>query len=424
MKRMMTLLLALALALACPAALAEGFTPALDTDTACEITVIGNYNNFEALEAEFVRFNEYYPDVELSFVKLDDYKNSFLVNLSGDDGANIYTIFPWMIGKEGYEAAFDAAEDLSDPALGLDLGCIREGLLYRDAEGRVPMVPIFATSYGILVNEAIFDENGIDVPTTYDGLVAACDKLVEAGYPSPLTGYMLASNGSMLPFMSTPYLCLMLRDKPEDLEKLNALAPEAGEIVRPALEMVERVFKECHVDMDACNQIADNYSELILKFFEGNSPMVMASGDIVSGTHKRESMSEAFTANPFPYSFRPFPFDDEGGCFLNITSFGFAVNKNCENLDMTNEFMRFLVSTQELSEMSRMKRLITPTRDMTLDEVYAAFGQMDDSRWVYEQDVPILDAPIIQSRVAAYEIVNGRMSVDDAVAGFGSFVEN
>ena len=37
--------------------------------------MIGSYSNFEALEAEFDRFNEFYPEVELSYVKPDDYNN-------------------------------------------------------------------------------------------------------------------------------------------------------------------------------------------------------------------------------------------------------------------------------------------------------------------------------------------------------------
>ena len=36
-----------------PAAVEEGFRPALDTSTSCHITVAGGYDNFEALEAEF-----------------------------------------------------------------------------------------------------------------------------------------------------------------------------------------------------------------------------------------------------------------------------------------------------------------------------------------------------------------------------------
>ena len=49
-----------------PEGTAAGFKPALDTDTRCSITVAGSYDNFEALEAEFDRFNAYYPNVQLT----------------------------------------------------------------------------------------------------------------------------------------------------------------------------------------------------------------------------------------------------------------------------------------------------------------------------------------------------------------------
>ena len=35
----------------------EEFKPSLNTDTDCSITVVGNYDNFEALEAVFDQFN-------------------------------------------------------------------------------------------------------------------------------------------------------------------------------------------------------------------------------------------------------------------------------------------------------------------------------------------------------------------------------
>ena len=41
----------------------EKFTPTLDQEMSCDIKVVGDYSNFEALEAEFDLFNEYYPNV-------------------------------------------------------------------------------------------------------------------------------------------------------------------------------------------------------------------------------------------------------------------------------------------------------------------------------------------------------------------------
>ena len=54
----------------------KSFKPRLATETKCQITIAGNYKNFEALEAEFDRFNEFYPDVELSFSFLDSYNST------------------------------------------------------------------------------------------------------------------------------------------------------------------------------------------------------------------------------------------------------------------------------------------------------------------------------------------------------------
>ena len=77
----------------------EVFTPSLDTNTNCSITVVGSYDNFEALEAEFDRFNEFYPNVELSYTYLDNYKKSITTALASQNPPDIFTTFPWMLDK-------------------------------------------------------------------------------------------------------------------------------------------------------------------------------------------------------------------------------------------------------------------------------------------------------------------------------------
>ena len=76
MKKLLCVILSVLLAVisaacACPAFAesAGAFQPRLNTDTSCEITVVGSYSNFEALEAEFDSFNEIYPHVELTYLK-------------------------------------------------------------------------------------------------------------------------------------------------------------------------------------------------------------------------------------------------------------------------------------------------------------------------------------------------------------------
>ena len=69
------------------------------------------------------------------------------------------------------------------------------------------------------------------------------------------------------------------------------------------------------MDLDACSEIEND--AVILRFLEGDVPMMTCSGDTVSGTKKREERSEAFIANPFTYSFVPVPMADEDAYFVS-----------------------------------------------------------------------------------------------------------
>ena len=400
---------------------AAGFQPALDTGTSCSITVAGSYDNFEALEAEFDRFNEFYPNVQLSYVKLDDYNNVLATALEGNDRPNIFFSYAWMIGNEKYDPVFAHMEDLSDPALGLDLDCIRPGLINHDAEGRVLMVPVFSRTYGMLVNNDLFEKEGLSVPSTWTELMAVCEAFRSRGYASPMMGYSLKSSASLMNTVAYPMFIAALAENPESLALANKLDPAAGEYMRPALEAVEQLIRNGCVDLDECDKIEDNYTQVILRFFEGDVPMMICTGDTVSGTRKRESQSEAFAASPFDYTFSPIPMTDEGGYFIDSPSVEFSVNKNCDDLNMTNEFMRFLITNEELNEMASVKRLVTPTADLSFDSVYAPFGQVPAERIISPEVLGILDPLTVQTRIAAFQVGKGDITVDEAVAMYGSF---
>ena len=400
---------------------AAGFKPALDTKTSCRITVAGSYDNFEALEAAFDRFNEIYPNVQLSYVKLDDYNNMLGTVLESKDKPNIFFSYTWMIGNEHYDSVCAHMEDLSNAALGLDLACIRPGLINHDAEGRVLLVPVFSRTYGMLVNNDLFEKEGLGLPTTWTELMSVCEGFRRKGYVSPMMGYSLKSSSCLMNTVAYPLFIATLVKNPEALALANQLDPAAGESMRPALEAVERLIQSGCIDLAACDKIEDNYTKVILRFFEGDVPMMICTGDTVSGTKKRESQSEAFTSSPFTYTFMPIPMTDDGGYFIDSPSIEFSVNKDCDDLDMTNEFMRFLISNKELNEMASVKRLVTPTADLPLDSVYAPFGKVPAERVISPEVLGILDPLTVQIRVAAFRVGKGEITVDEAVAMYGSF---
>lgn len=400
------------------------FVPKYDKDTEFSLTVAGSYSNFESLEAEFERFYEYYPNASLQYVSMDDYNNVISSALVGSEPPDIFTTNGSMIGNEKYNDMFAACEVFSDSSTGIDYSCIRESLIRTTDSGDVLMLPIFTTSYGMLVNMDIFEKEGLKVPTNYKELVKVCDKLKSAGYESPVMGTNRFSGTGMFNCFAYPMYAHNVIKNSDKVDALNNFEPGSGELMRPALERLNEFVNSDCIDVAKCNEeITDEYDQMIMRFFEGDVPMMLASGDVVSGTAKRESKSEAFLANPFQYRFFIAPAGDDGGYFINSISICFSVNKNSQNLDMANEFMRFLISNKELGNMASLKRLITPVDDFSADEVYSALSDVPADRSFSDKQTGLLDPAVRQFRAAIYAVGNGKMTVDEAVAAYGNIPE-
>ena len=83
--------------------------------------------------------------------------------------------------------------------------------------------------------------------------------------------------------------------------------------------------------------------------------------------------------------------------------------------------MRFLVTRGELNEMASVKRLVTPTTDLSFDAVYAPFANVPAERILCPEVVGITDPLATQIRIAAFQAGTGAITVDEAVAQYGTF---
>ncbi len=285
------------------------------------------------------------------------------------------------------------------------------------------MVPVFANTYGMLVNNSLFEKEGLNIPATYKELVDVCDAFRKKGYENPMMGFSKEETTSLFSLTMYPFFCKTVAGDPEAVKKLNDLDPSAGDYMKPTLEKTVQFINDGCVNLDACDEIENNYDAVILRFFEGDVPMMTGSGDTVSGTEKRESRSEAFIAAPFKYSFVPVPMSDEGAVFLDSPNLQFSVNKDSGNKDMANEFMRFLITSEELNTMAQKKGLMSPTKDMSFESKYAAFGDVPESGIVSPEVIGLTDDASIQLRQAIYGVGTGAMTIDEAVAGYGTFAQ-
>ena len=392
----------------------DEFKPSLDPNTACSITIVGDYKNFEALEAEFDRFNVYYPKVELAYEYIDDYANKFGTVLERENKPNIFfTYTSWTTGDPKYDVAISHMDDLSNPALKINLDCLRPGLINHDANGKVLMVPIFSRTYGMLINDNLFKEEGINIPKTWDELSSACESFVGKGYESPMMGYSLKSSSSLMNTIAYPSFVATLANNKEALALANNLDPKAGPYMRESLEKVQALITGDAIDLEECDKIEDSYAKVVVRFFQGDVPMMICEKDTVSRTKKEEQ------AKPFDYSFHPIPLTDKGGYFIDSPSIEFSINKECENLDMTREFMRFLVNKEELNNMASIKRLVTPAKEMTFDPVYAPFGNVPEDLTFSPEAIGIKDPLVKQIRIASFKVGRGELTIDEAIDLYG-----
>lgn len=103
---------------------------------------------------------------------------------------------------------------------------------------------------------------------------------------------------------------------------------------------------------------------------------------------KRESKSEAFSADPFEYEFINAPLGDDGSYDYEEPWYGFSVNKDSEELDYAVEFMKFLAQTEEMNKLAETKGMPSATID-NHDERFqnALHPEKEAGRYVYNSEI-------------------------------------
>ena len=70
--------------------------------------------------------------------------------------------------------------------------------------------------------------------------------------------------------------------------------------------------------------------------------------------------------------------------------------------------------------MAKSKRMVTPAKNMSLDGIYASFSEVPH---INQSEVGLLDAADIQVRSAGSRVCRGEMTIDEAIAAFGTLTE-
>ncbi len=338
------------------------FEPRLDTEKAVELKAGVFFGNFEAFDQVINHFNEFYPNVTITYDAVGDSSDPEF--WSSNPNLDIF-----MTSTErGYSA--EGCVDLLEA--GVDFSAVADGLLASNTvDGKVLALPMGLTLKGIVVNKTLLENEGLTMPQTWAEFLEVLEALKEKGY-TPIQGPDTAMgdlvyNMGMAMLQSDPALCKAVADG--DAEGAAVL----GIVYDRLLELYDKGYISHEVNAEYPE---NNYDGAILKFFEGDVPFWVCDTEKVSGMKKRESKSETFSANPFTYEFTFAPMGDDGVYEYIEPWYGFAVNKAGGNSDYAAEFLRFMAREDELNTLASVKDVPSIAKNAP-DERYANLSAIE-----------------------------------------------
>ncbi len=354
------------------------FVPSLDTSTKTTIEVKGSWSNFEALEAVAADFNEIYPDVTISYTRVDDYTNMLSTIVTGADKPELV-----MFDVNGYyknkSEIITNLVDLSDIGLNTD---VLDGNLNvcSSADGKFCALNWGNKTTGFVVNKKLLSELGVEIPTTHEEFLNACSALKSKGYTE-----IVGCNDSIYKNIlnnDTKYRIHNLDNCDSVLNQLSNASDGCRKIFEKEFKQMFELVDNKYIDYNKNEEITDIYEASILYFFEGKTPFLCFDTEGFSGMKKRESKSETFTANPFEYEFVSLPVENDVPV-LSVTHLaGLAAVSGSKEEELAKEFLRFTCSKTEIEKMAEVKGVPSSTKDSKTDSRFEQYNEIEAVRKV------------------------------------------
>lgn len=390
----------------------EAFVPRLDKETSASLEMAVFFGNFEALDQVINDFNEYYPNITISYepnngyalveyLKNNPYVDIFMTddtNLRYDDWTDYYVL--------------DQCADLSKEDV--NVSAIQDDYLKMCTfDGKLARIPMSSNITGMVVNKTLLKNEGLEVPTNYEEFLSVLEALKEKGY-TPIQGPENAIYSGLTYDMG---MAMIGTDtKLQEALDTGDNEDEAASTLAVAFERLQELIDKGYIDKDVNAEYPDdNYDGAILKFFEGDVPFWVCSTEKVSGMKKRESKSETFSASPFEYEFTYAPLGDKGVYEFSEPWVGFSVNKDSDVYDCAIEFMRFLATEKEMNTISGVKGVPSIAKNPT-NERYPQLGNIENVELSFINDGTLLNHEKDFFKQTADRFASGELSSPEDAA--------
>jgi len=405
MKRLLLLLVAICLLLLCGGCNgqrdATGGVSKKGDDENVTLTFFGNKyekENVIVIEEILKGFMEENPNISVHYESINGiaYYDALLKRMKSGNGDDVFFIDHdslLVLRSEGL------LEDLSSlPIVTQCTDRVRSQILEKD--GKVHMVPMAVSLFGLYCNLDVLKANGFTVPRTLREFTAQCEYFVHLGI-KPL----IVNNDISLKTLATGvgfYDVYQANRASEVFDRINRGEEKLSTYLAPGYELAENFIKRGYIDAPVAAKTKKTEDDLI-QFERGEAPF-MLTGSWVAVTVK--------LARPgLHFEVCPLPFLNDGPMVVVNADTRLAVNAKSKHKDAALKLVEYCTRAQNISCYVNQQYSLSPLKNAeppTEKEIFPLAETFNAERVVIGSDTR-LTLPIWEmGRQASQMLLDGK----------------
>lgn len=357
------------------------------------------------------RWDAEHPDIRIVPTYVSDVIPIERIQLQGGQATDLITVFPGNGSPVAVEqlAPGDFLADLSEQSW---VGQVSESA--RDAmssDGRALMFSPFSVAVGTFYNKQVFAEHGMEIPTTWSGLLESCDAFNAAGIIPLALGGQTADVVQLIDYALVP--SLVYGPDPDFAEQqADGTASFADSGWREALTKYQELAERGCFQKGFNGTTGEQATTLVGTGKAAMSVLVSASAPDLA----KHAPLDDFAMFPLPATDDP---DDTWGAVA--LGAGVGANAAGEHVEEAKAFIEFLSEPANIAAFSKDPGRIPviQSEDVAVDPVtgtaYNPLIADDRTTGFPDQGWP---SPLVQSTHMAkvQELLEGRTTVSDVLA--------
>lgn len=296
---------------------------------------------FDKMIAEFEKEN---PNVKINvdYVLNDSYKEKIRILVANKDLPDIFTSWSDSFAENivSSENIMDLSDIYKNDKEWSD-NILESQIRAFSFNDKIYGVPLTIDGKAFFYNKEAFRKNGIEVPKTYEELIAALKKLKAAGYKSPII------EGLSAPWTISHYLGTIFQRLLDEKVMKADFKTETAEFTDPAYIRGLKIFKEFS-DLMGPTATAIDHEAARNMFISGEVPvMYLQFAEIIYVANPTTSEAIEFGFFDFP------PIKGGKGNPKDLTGApeGFMLSKNAKKEAV--DFLKFLTSKEQAYQFTK-----------------------------------------------------------------------